>query len=94
MESRPSAASLSTGPKTSCAAVFWRSWCDGRRRADRPARCLRPLAIDEFELSGTVGGLKCVIGIFDHEFYKVTGNPDPNVYRTDRQKAIHFGRVP
>ena len=52
-----------------------------------------PLHSTEFDLNGTVGGLRCVIGIFDHQFLKVTGNPDPQVFRTDRQKAIHFGRV-
>jgi hypothetical protein len=52
-----------------------------------------PLHSTEFDLNGTVGGLRCVIGIFDHQFLKVTGNPDPNVFHTDRQKAIHFGRV-
>jgi hypothetical protein len=52
-----------------------------------------PLRSTEFDLSGTVGGLRCVIGIFDHQFYKVTGTPDPLVFRTDRQKAIHFGRT-
>ena len=52
-----------------------------------------PLHATEFDQSGTVGGLRCVIGIFDHEFYKVTGTPDPLVFRTDREKAIHFGRI-
>jgi hypothetical protein len=52
-----------------------------------------PLRSTEFDLSGTVGGLRCVIGIFDHEFCKVTGTPDPHVFRTDRKKAIHFGRI-
>lgn len=52
-----------------------------------------PLRSTEFDVSGTVGGLRCVIGIFDREFYKVTGNPDPQVFRTDRQKALHFGRI-
>jgi hypothetical protein len=52
-----------------------------------------PLRSTEFESNGTIGGLKCVIGIFDHEFYKVTGTPDPHVFRTDREKALHFGRI-
>jgi hypothetical protein len=53
-----------------------------------------PVRSTEFDVQGTVGGLKCVIGIFDHEFLKVTGTPDANIFRTDRQKAMHFGRLP
>ncbi len=52
-----------------------------------------PLRATEFDLSGTVGGLRCVLGALDHEFYKVTGTPDPQVFRADRQKALHFGRI-
>jgi hypothetical protein len=52
-----------------------------------------PLRSTEFDMQGTVGGLKCVIGIFDHEFLKVTGTPDANIFRTDRQKAMHFGHI-
>jgi hypothetical protein len=52
-----------------------------------------PLRSTEFDQSGTVGGLRCVIGIFDHEFFKVTGTPDPLVFRIDRERAIHYGRI-
>src|ERR1700722_2843538 len=52
-----------------------------------------PLRATEFDLNGTVGGLKGVIGVLDHEFCKVTGIPDPQVFRADRQKALHFGRI-
>ena len=52
-----------------------------------------PVRSTEFDLQGAVGGLKCVIGIFDHEFLKVTGTPDANIFRIDRQKAMHFGHI-
>jgi hypothetical protein len=52
-----------------------------------------PLRSTEFDQSGTVGSLRCVIGIFDRQFYKVTGTPDPLVFRIDRERAIHYGRI-
>jgi hypothetical protein len=52
-----------------------------------------PLHATEFDQSGTIGGLRCVIGIFDHEFFKVTGTPNPLVFRNDRERAIHYGRI-
>ncbi len=48
----------------------------------------------EFDESGTVGGLRCVIERFERKFVKVTGVPDPAVFRADREKAIHSGRLP
>jgi hypothetical protein len=53
-----------------------------------------PLRATDFDESGTVGGLRCVIGIYDRSFLKVTGSPDPSIFRTDRQKSIHYGRLP
>lgn len=52
-----------------------------------------PLRATEFDESGTVGGLKCVIAKYDRQFLKVTGTPDPAIYRVDRQKSIHYGRI-
>jgi hypothetical protein len=52
-----------------------------------------PLRNSEFDESGTVGGLKCVIGVLDGKFLKVTGAPDPAIFRIDRQRATHFGKL-
>ena len=52
-----------------------------------------PLRATEFDQSGTVGGVRCVVGIFDHLFLKVSGTPDPLVFRIDRERAIHYGRI-
>jgi hypothetical protein len=52
-----------------------------------------PLRATEFDESGTVGGLRCVIGLYDRVFYKVTGTPDPLVFKMDRGKTVYFGRL-
>jgi hypothetical protein len=51
-----------------------------------------PLRGTEFDESGTVGGLRCVVGVLDGQFLKVTGVPEASIFRMDRQRAIHYGR--
>jgi hypothetical protein len=52
-----------------------------------------PLRATEYDESGIVGGLKCTIAKYDRNFLKVIGQPDPSIFRLDRQKSIHYGRI-
>jgi hypothetical protein len=48
----------------------------------------------DFDQSGVIGGVRCVLDRFDRKFLQVTGTPDPAVFRAeDHKKAMHFGRL-
>ncbi|HET6323571.1 MAG TPA: hypothetical protein VFG04_02630 [Planctomycetaceae bacterium] len=52
------------------------------------------LRATDFDLSGVIGGVRCVLDRFERKYLQVTGTPDPAVFRAeDRKKSMHFGRI-
>jgi hypothetical protein len=51
------------------------------------------LRTTDFDLSGVIGGVRCVLARYERKFLQVNGTPDPSVFRADRKKAVHFGRI-
>jgi hypothetical protein len=52
------------------------------------------LRTTDFDLTGVIGGVRCVLERFERKFLQVTGTPDPSVFRVeDHKKSMHFGRL-
>ncbi len=52
------------------------------------------LRATDFDQTGVIGGVRCVLDRFERKFLKVTGTPDPSVFHAeDRKKSLHFGRL-
>jgi hypothetical protein len=51
------------------------------------------LRTTDFDQNGVIGGVRCVIDRYERKFLQVTGTPDPTVFRADRKKSMHFGRL-
>jgi hypothetical protein len=51
------------------------------------------LRTTDFDQNGVIGGVRSVLDRYERKFLQVTGNPDPTVFRADRKKSMHFGRL-
>ncbi|HXY33707.1 MAG TPA: hypothetical protein VEI07_05730 [Planctomycetaceae bacterium] len=52
------------------------------------------LRTTDFDQSGVIGGVRCVLERYERKFLQVTGTPDPAVFRAeDHKKLMHFGRL-
>jgi hypothetical protein len=51
------------------------------------------LRTTDFDQNGVIGGVRCVLDRYERKFLQVTGTPDPTVFRADRKKSMHFGRL-
>jgi hypothetical protein len=51
------------------------------------------LRTTDFDQNGVVGGVRCVLDRYERKFMQVTGTPDSTVFRADRKKSLHFGRL-
>jgi hypothetical protein len=51
------------------------------------------LRTTDFDQSGVIGGVRCVLERYQRKFLQVNGAPDPSVFSADRKKALHFGRI-
>jgi hypothetical protein len=51
------------------------------------------LRTTDFDVSGVIGGVRCVLARYERKFLQVNGTPDPSLFRADRKKSVHFGRV-
>jgi len=52
------------------------------------------LRTTDFDQTGVIGGVRCVLERFERKFLQVTGTPDPSVFRAeDHKKSMHFGRL-
>jgi hypothetical protein len=51
------------------------------------------LRATEFDESGTVGGMRCVLAKYDRTFLNVSGTPDPLIFRMERNHSVRRGRL-
>jgi len=51
------------------------------------------LRTTDFDQTGVIGGMRCVLARYERKFLQVNGTPDPSVFRADRKKSMHFGRI-
>ncbi len=51
------------------------------------------LRTTDFDQTGVIGGVRCVVERYERKFLQVTGTPDPSVFSGDRKKSMHFGRI-
>jgi hypothetical protein len=52
------------------------------------------LRTTDFDQTGVIGGVRCVLDRYERKFLQVAGTPDPAVFRAgDHKKAVYFGRV-
>ncbi len=52
------------------------------------------LRTTDFDQTGVIGGIRCVLERYERKFLQVTGTPDPAVFRSgEHTKSMHFGRL-
>jgi hypothetical protein len=52
------------------------------------------LRTTDFDQTGVIGGVRCVLDRYERKFLQVAGTPDPAVFRAEEHKKVmHFGRL-